>query len=226
MSSAGRPGGGRARPVELFHGPYRFGGHRWRVRDGQAPILELSLQGETPVIVEPRRLLWRDPFLELAPWPRERPSSAGVEAALSMRASGHGRLALTAGVWRQAFMLSLPPGRSLQVRRGHWLCTAGAYHDVAPSAVLPLERFAARDAPGLLVLCGAGDIFELLLAEGECIDVPARALLYAGSPLSVEALLSQPVEVWGGHAVLRCTGPGVLAIQTGVEGEGDAGDGG
>jgi uncharacterized protein (AIM24 family) len=115
-------------------------------------------------------------------------------------------------------MLYLPPNASLEMRVQQWLCAASLHHDgTQAQAGLPMTRFGAGSTPGLLVLFARGEVFELGLEVGDTLDVQADALLYKEQDVALHRLAAgESAGAVGGAAppLLRCSGPGLIAVQT------------
>jgi len=68
---------------------------------------------------------------------------------------------------------------------------------LAAGSGMYLDRFAASDAPGLLVLHGFGNVLQRELADGERVQVEPGGFLYKDSSVRME-LVTQPFETEGG----------------------------
>ena len=80
-----------------------------------------------------------------------------------------------------------------------------------------MDRFVTREAPGLLVLHGYGNVFERRLAAGESIMVEPGAFLYKDGSVTmdVEKVVLKEAFI-GGQSMnmARMTGPGRVGIQS------------
>jgi uncharacterized protein (AIM24 family) len=204
MSMAPSLSGGRARPVEVFRGPYACAGCLFTIRDAHAPVAEVRCHHDQPLLFRPSSLLWREPPVTL-----RLQHAAGRAGALQFgEAVGGGRLAFGPAVAACIVMLYLPRGQVIDLRRDNLLCAAGVrWSPPADNDPAALDRFTAGDE-GVVLLAGAGCIYELVLEQGECVRIAAAALLYKDPSVTIAG-----GAIDGFPGALPCRGPGVLAMQ-------------
>jgi hypothetical protein len=191
---------GRAHPVEVFTGPFIHKGHTFAVRGRGAPVAEVRCSGPAPILVPVARLLWRERGLTIIP--HDHPPL--------LECSGSGHFACAASTPGCVFMLYLPAGECIEVVKDRWLCAAGLHDEpVWGNTDLQLDRFQADDGDGLLLLHGVGNAYEVMLERGESLQIVHWALLYKERGLQVQRVPG------AGGALLRCGGPGLIAVQTG-----------
>jgi uncharacterized protein (AIM24 family) len=80
-----------------------------------------------------------------------------------------------------------------------------------------MDRFVARDQPGLLMLHGYGNVFERRLKPGESVQLEPGAFLYkdASVTMTVETQKLTTGFFGGvGMSLARMTGPGRVGIQS------------
>jgi uncharacterized protein (AIM24 family) len=206
----------RARPAEAFAGPYSLAGHTVEIRGRGTRVAEVSCEGVQPLLIASGTLLWREPGLAIAP----DPSCAG-ESGVGLEVTGQGRLACASPVPGWVFMLYLPGDRSIMVQPDRWLCAAGLRRQpVRLEAGTWMDRFYPLSDEGLLLLWAAGNTYELMLEAGETLLLHPGSLLYKAEEVAVaQADGGDSSPALPTHA-LRCTGPGLLAVQTGMGMEG------
>jgi uncharacterized protein (AIM24 family) len=162
------------------------------------------------------------------------PLQGGVKRALAgmpfvvSTASGQGRIAFSRDAAGELVVMPLHPGMELDAREHAFLLSS---HSIEFSYVriqglrnillggqgMFMDRFITRDAPGLLILHGYGNVFERKLAAGESILVEPGAFLYKDSSvvMSVETQKLKTGLFGGvGMNLARMTGPGRLGIQS------------
>jgi uncharacterized protein (AIM24 family) len=89
-----------------------------------------------------------------------------------------------------------------------------------------LDRFTAGDSPGLLLLHGAGNVFERRLEAGQQILVKPTSLLFKDPSVTLNLLIEHPggawrtafKKIWAQRCLwARLTGPGRVAVQSHYE---------
>jgi uncharacterized protein (AIM24 family) len=129
-------------------------------------------------------------------------------------------LALTCTATGVALPLALALGASIQIRRrALLLATVAATWSTASTALADLVRVEASGET-LLLLGGRGGLLGTTLGERESVDVAPGALLYVDDAATLEPIAAVQAEDSGGAplTLVRCGGPGRLAIQTRVAG--------
>ena len=88
-----------------------------------------------------------------------------------------------------------------------------------------MDRFDARQQPGLLLLHAGGNSFERTLAPGETILIKPNSLLFKDATVAMQlhfeypnAGFWRPWQSWGNrYLLLRLFGPGRVAVMSGHE---------
>jgi uncharacterized protein (AIM24 family) len=222
--------GWRAAPRLRDMTELRFGNSTCQVEGEIVPVAEITLGGGDSIFFEHHVMLWKDQNVALGVMPLQ----GGVKRALAgmpfvvSTASGRGRIAFSRDAAGELVVMPLHPGMELDAREHAFLLSS---HSIEFSYVriqglrnillggqgMYMDRFVTRDAPGLLILHGYGNVFERRLAAGESILVEPGAFLYKESSvvMSVETQKLKTGLFGGvGMNLARMTGPGRLGIQS------------
>ena len=200
--------------MEVFTGPYCLAGHTFAVRGGTAHVAEVCCRNGQPLLFAPRTLLWRDAELRMAP--ASIATNHGGEPGICVSVTGSGRLACTPSEPGQVFMLYLPPDRSISVRPDRWLCAAALHRQPQHADTgIHLDRFESAGEEGLLLVWAAGSAYELMLEADDVLHLHPSALLYAANEVGIAQPDPRTYSAAPSGSFLRCTGPGLLAVQTG-----------
>lgn len=204
----------RAVPIEIFTGPYTFCDHTFEVLGTRAPILSVELGGATPMVFPLRTLLWHTPRVRLGLGSGYDRHIPGERQDAPARAWGEGQVAISPGAPGKVFMLYLPPEATITMLSRQLLCAvAVTTARQEPIAGMDRTSFSAGVEPGLLILVVQGDAFELMLDPAESMIVQVQAVLYNEPQMDLQPLL--PVDDPASPiSLLRCAGPGLIALQT------------
>jgi uncharacterized protein (AIM24 family) len=208
----------------------RFGSSTCQMEGELVPVAEITLGGADSIFFEHHVMLWKDDAVRM----EVMPLSGGIKRALAGMpfvisvASGQGRIAFSRDAAGELVLMPLHPGTELDVREHAFLlCShtleysytriAGLRNILFGGQGMFMDRFTARQQPGLLILHGAGNVFERRLAPGESIMLEPGAFLYkeASVTMNVETQKLTTGFFGGvGMNLVRMTGPGRLGIQS------------
>jgi len=219
--------GWREAPRLLEKTEFRFGSSTCEIVGRVVPVAEFGLAADDSVFFEQHTLLWKEREVSLR---GKNLRSAGQRVIAGMphsviEAQGPGRIAFTRDASGEVVVLPLPPGHELDVR-GHAFLVASrnvSYDFIQIDKLasvghggpgMYLDRFAAADSEGLLLLHGFGNVFQRRLGDGETILVEPGGFLYkdasvAISPTPMQAVSALPKANWA-----ELTGPGRVGIQS------------
>jgi uncharacterized protein (AIM24 family) len=189
------------------------------------------------------QMLWADGRVVLGNQPLKgawNRKMAGLDVIM-MQATGPGSLALADNTPGETIVVPLMPGRTVDVREhrfvmaslnvtydwfqtGVWYTTrSGDETETHYPAGMYMDRFAATDRPGMLMLHGHGNVFVRDLAAGETILLHPGSFLWKDSAVGMIMHLErpasggwfsgwQPATPW-----LRLSGPGRIAVSSKYE---------
>ena len=208
----------------------RFGESVCQVEGDIVPVADILLGAGDAVFFEHHVMLWKDDGVRLDVMPLAggiKRALAGMPFIISV-ASGPGRIAFSRDATGELVVMPLHPGMELDVREHAFLLGS---HTVDYSytriqglkAILFggqgmfMDRFVARQQPGLLILHGGGNVFERRLKAGESILLEPGTFLYKDASVTM-AIETQKLSTgfFGGTGMnlVRMTGPGRLGIQS------------
>lgn len=222
----------------------QFGHSTCQIEGAYVPVADMTLADGDGVYFNHHVLLWLQPGVTVrgmslrGAWKRMR---AGLPLIMT-EALGPGRIAFSADAPGEIVALPLQPGQSVDVRE-HVLLVATsqvAYDWFAPDIWFTtgsgddrethyplgqnMDRFNAPNAPGLLLLHGAGNVFVRRLAPGEQVLIKPTALLYKDSGVHMQLHVERVDNPSSGflavnqrHVWARLTGPGRVAMQSAFE---------
>jgi uncharacterized protein (AIM24 family) len=193
-----------------------LGGLACRIETGAVPCLAVDLEPGQSVTAPMAALLWREPSVSIG---------RGEGAAIVLRGPGRAGFARPAG--GTIFPMPLAPDAVVQVAADHVLLafgagiaaeqTKGLGDRLTGGEGLRLDRVTAGPQGGVAWVQGAGCVFERGLIEGEMIDLRGSGLLCKDPGVRIENVLPlQGAQADLDLVLLRCTGPGRVALQTGA----------
>jgi len=230
-----------------------FGHSSCQIEGAYAPVADFALAADERIYFTHHVLLWKDESTALSPMPLAGAWTrlwAGLPLVM-VQAKGPGRIALSQDIPGEMIAVPIDVGHSVHVREHVFLAATGSveYDWFQPDVwwrtgeppekpYLPprdtrltndyplgqlMDRFAARSAPGLLLLHGAGNVFVRRLAQGEMILVKPTALLYTDATVRMLLHIEHPVRgitvsrglPFDRYMCLRLYGPGRVAIRSG-----------
>jgi uncharacterized protein (AIM24 family) len=206
---------------------FRVGNITCQVAGQVVPVAEFTLAEGDAIFFEQHTLLWKERTVSLAGknlTGAARRTIAGMPHAV-VAAHGPGRIAVTRDASGEVVVLPLHPEVETDVR-GHAFLAAS--QNVSYSFIrieklasmfhggpgMYLDRFAASDTQGLLLLHGYGNVFQRRLGPGEKILVEPGGFLYKDSPVQVKPVPVQASKGLRQANWAELTGPGRVGIQS------------
>jgi uncharacterized protein (AIM24 family) len=221
----------------------QFGQSFCQIEGSYVPVADFKLAKGDNIYFAHHLLLWKDSQIELSrkplrggAWGRR---LAGLPLVM-MQATGPGRLAFSRDKPGDIVALPLAPGQSIDVCEHMFLVATGQidyawldsgfWYTIESRWHYPLgrylDRFTAGDSPGLLLLHGAGNVFERRLEAGQQILVKPTSLLFKDPSVTLNLLIEHPggawrtafKKIWAQRCLwARLTGPGRVAVQSHYE---------
>ncbi len=217
-----------------------FGNSVCQIEGLYVPVADMKLAPEDSVYFTHNVLLWKDPQVNLSAmsmkgaWKR---LMGGLPLVMA-QAQGPGHIAFSQDGPGELIALPLQPGQSIDVREHLFLAATGNIHydwfqtniwfqtrnGNETETCYPLgrvmDRFGSAQAPGLLLLHAAGNVFVRNLAPGQTILVKPTALVFKDPSVQMMLHYEQPgsgFSIWSmgqTYLWLRLAGPGRIAIQS------------
>jgi uncharacterized protein (AIM24 family) len=222
----------------------QFGKSFCQIEGKYVPVADMNLAAGDSVYFTHHVLLWKDPQINVTTmslagaWKR---MFAGLPLIMT-QASGPGHIAFSHDAPGELIALPLHPGQTVDVREHLFLtATSSVVYDWFQTNVwfttrnnnetethypvgMFMDRFAAPQVPGLLLLHAAGNVFVRELAQGQTILVKPSALIFKDPSVQMHLHLEQPGSFFGGwnswnnwsnrYMWLRLFGPGRVAVQS------------
>jgi uncharacterized protein (AIM24 family) len=218
-----------------------FGNSTCQIEGLYVPVADMNLSAGDGVYFTHHVLLWKDPHVNVTcmslkgAWKR---MFAGLPLIMT-QAEGPGHIAFSKDDPGELIPVALHPGQSVDVR-DHILLTAttNVAYDWFQTGIwfetkegndtethYPvgrfMDRFAAQQAPGLLLLHAAGNVFVRTLAPGQAILVKPTALVFKDPAVQMHLHFEHPGAFftpwrsWSNRYMwLRLIGPGRVAVQS------------
>jgi uncharacterized protein (AIM24 family) len=224
VSDAGWRSAPRIRDTTRFH----FGQSECEVEGEIVPVAEVTLAPGNGVFFEYHTLLWKDESVRLGSFG----TGGGLKRLFGgmpfviTTAEGPGRIAFSRDSAGELVVLPLHPEMEIDVRehafvvgshsvRYDFVKIDGLGNMFRGGAGMFMDRFVTAGEPGLLMLHGAGNVFERRLGPGESVLVEPGAFLYKDASVRM-AVEKQDVKVGMVRSLylVRMTGPGRLGIQS------------
>jgi len=193
-------------------------------------VLHIALQN-LPIYFEHYVLLYKSPQVQISIKPL---GNLGKRLLSGMpifvtQATGVGQIAFSRDGAGQVFPLHLQPGQEIDVREHAFLAATdnvdytwqrvkGVSNILFGGTGFFIDRFQCRQDEGVLWLHGYGNVFELVLAPGEAIDVEPGGWLYKDPTVEMQTVM-QPLSTGffasaSSFTFNRFTGPGRLGLQS------------
>lgn len=223
----------------------QFGNSFCQIEGKYVPVADMNLAAGDSVFFTHHVLLWKDPQINVTTmslagaWKR---MFAGLPLIMT-QAAGPGHIAFSHDAPGELIALPLHPGQVVDVREhlfltatsnvaydwfqtNVWFTTRDSNNDTETHYPLGMfmDRFAASQTPGLLLLHAAGNVFVRELAPGQTILVKPSALIFKDPTVEMHLHLEQPGSFFGGwnswnnwsnrYMWLRVFGPGRVAVQS------------
>jgi uncharacterized protein (AIM24 family) len=207
-----------------------FGSSTCQVEGELVPVAEITLGGGDSIFFEHHVMLWKDEAVRMEVMPLQggiKRALAGMPFIISV-ASGQGRIAFSRDAAGELVVMPLHPGTELDVREHAFLLCShtidysytrvqGLRNILFGGQGMFMDRFVAKDKPGLLLLHGCGNVFERRLAAGESILLEPGAFLYKEASVTMQVETQKLTSGFFGGvgmSLARMTGPGRLGIQS------------
>jgi uncharacterized protein (AIM24 family) len=205
-------------------------GYVYHLAGELVPVLTVELQTDQSIYFEHHIMLWKHVSVDVRVRPMKgmlKRMIAGMQIFVT-EAHGPGQVAFSRDGVGHIFGLHLQEDQELDVRE-HQFLAATAQIDYSFSRVKGIgnilfggtgffiDRFTARNAPGILWLHGYGNVFVVELNAGEQIDVEPGGWLFKDPTVQMEARFQRVATGFLASTNLvmnRFTGPGRLAIQS------------
>ncbi len=222
----------------------QFGNSFCQVEGTYVPVADMNLAAGDRIYFAHHVLLWMDGQVKVSAmsmkgaWKR---MLAGMPLIMT-QAEGPGHIAFSRDAPGELVALPLQPGQEVDVREHLFLvATESVTYDWIPSHIwfttkngdetethyplgMFLDRFRAPQAPGLLLLHAAGNVFVRQLGPGQTILVKPTALLFKDPAVQMQLHFERPANTfkswrtWGERYLwLRLWGPGRVAVQSAFE---------
>lgn len=218
----------------------QFGRSDVQVSGAYVPVADCNLAPEARVYFTHHVLLWRDPsvqvsVMQIGGWTR---MFAGLPLVMT-QAQGPGHIAFSRDAAGEMVAVPLQPGQSLDVREHAFLVATGSidygyfatdvwwatqsgddteYHYPVGQF---MDRFVARQQPGLVLLHAPGNAFIRTLRQGEAMLIKPTALLYKDPSVTMQLHLEYPGGTWSPwgrwanrYLWLTVFGPGRVAVHS------------
>lgn len=218
----------------------RVGASTCQIEGIYVPVADFNLAAGDGVYFAHHVLLWKDPQVPIKRMPLAGAftrAMAGLPVVMT-EAHGPGHIAFSRDEPGETIALPLQPGQSIDVREhlllaamGHvqygWFNTGVWYATQRDNDLdfhYPLgqfmDRFAASDQPGLVLLHASGNVMVRELAAGQTMLIKPTALVYKDRSVRMGLSIQYPSGYWiASHRVmwLHVAGPGRVAIQSAYE---------
>ena len=220
--------------------PITIGDTTVRVEGELCPVVDIELGPQTGVYFEHHILLWKQPQVRLGFMGLKNAGKrffAGLQIFIST-AQGPGNIAVSREAPGQIVALKLSPGQVVDVREHQFLMATnsvgydfywqqGLANVLFARTGLFIDRFAATNDQGLVLLHGYGNVFEKQLGPGEQLDVEPGAWLWKDASVQMDTVtvlqsgggggfMGALGALVGGASLMmnRFTGPGRLGLQS------------
>ena len=224
----------------------QFGNSFCQIEGTYVPVADVNLAASDSIYFTHHVLLWKDPQLNITTMPLAsgwKRMFAGLPLIM-MQAQGPGHIAFSRDAPGEMIALPLQPGEEVDVREHLFmLATSNVVYDWFSTNVwyttqadndkethypvgMFMDRFSAPQAPGLLLLHAAGNVFVRDLAPGETMLVKPTALIFKDPTVEMQLHFEHPRAGfslgfgWGASSWnnryywLRLWGPGRIAVQS------------
>ncbi len=207
-----------------------FAGVTYHIEGELVPVLQVIL-GAMPVFFEHHVLLWKSPSTRIGVKAVKgllRRAISGMPILLAS-ATGPGTVAFSRDGAGQIVPIHLAPGQAIDVREHQYLAATdqvvysitrikGIMNWVFGGNTLIVDQFRAGAAPGIVWLHGFGNVFEVVLGDGESIDLEPGGWLYKDPSVAIKTVTQSLSSGFFGSAASffwnRFTGPGRVGIQS------------
>ena len=219
----------------------QFGNSSCQIEGNYVPVADLNLAPTDSIYFTHHVLLWKDPQVPITTmsmkggWKR----LLGGMPLFMLEARGPGHIAFSQDSAGELIAMPLQHGQSIDVREHLFLAATGNVEydwlqcniwfqtrrgnetETCYPMGRVLDQFTATNAPGLLLLHAAGNVFVRVLEPGQTILVKPTALVFKDPSVNMELYYEQPASLLSGffssnrgYIWLRLHGPGRVAIQS------------
>ena len=219
----------------------QFGDSFCQIEGLYVPVADVNLAAADSVYFTHHVLLWKDPHINITTMPLSgawKRVFAGMPLIMT-QAQGPGHIAFSRDSPGEMVALPIQPGQAVDVREhlfmiatstvaydwfstNVWFVTgSGNERETHYPVGMFMDRFSAPQAPGLLLLHAAGNVFVRELAPGQTILVKPTALIFKDPSVQMALHFEHPstgFSLWGSwsnrYLWLRLWGPGRVAVQS------------
>jgi uncharacterized protein (AIM24 family) len=207
-------------------------GLSYRIEGSLVPSLHLKLDGQMGIYFEHHVILWKHPSIEIEMMKLDKSFTRAISGLniFMTRAEGAGEIAFSRDTPGQVFAVKLAPGEKLYVREHQFLAatanTGYGFERVKGFGSIMLgnqgffvDHFTGGAEGSIVWLHAYGNAFDIVLADGETIDVEPGAWIYRDPTVTYEQkLIGLKAGLLGGGGNLifnRFRGPGRVGLQSG-----------
>ena len=219
----------------------QFGQSYCQIEGKFSPVADFNLARGDGIYFAHHVLLWKDPQVGITTMPL-RGGWSRVFAGLPLimtQAVGPGHAALSRDEPGETAALPVQPGQSVDVKEHVFIAAThnisydwfntdiwfqtrnGDDIDTLYPIGMFMDQFTAPASPGLLLLHGAGNVFERRLQPGETILIRPTSLLFKDSSVGMHLHIEHPGGTWRSwrswgerYLWLRMVGPGRVGVQS------------
>lgn len=209
-----------------------FAGVTYQIRGELVPELAVKLDGGQTIFFEHHVALWKHGDIDIGI------KTGGIAGAFKRKvaglqimlteAKGNGQISFSRDGVGHVFAMHMQAGDVLETREHQYLA-ATSNVDYSFSRVKGigsvlfggtgffLDKFTAKNDPGIVWLHGYGNVLQATLASGEYIDVEPGGFLYKDAEVKLESKMQGiKTGLFGGSNIVwnRFHGPGRVGIQT------------
>ncbi|MGA2230624.1 MAG: AIM24 family protein [Tepidisphaeraceae bacterium] len=209
---------------------FKFGQSVCQVEGEIVPVAEINVGGSDSIFFEHHVMLWKDDSVRMEVMPLTggiKRALAGMPFIISV-ASGPGRIAFSRDAAGELVVLPLHPSMELDVREHAFLLCShtidysytkiqGLRNILFGGQGMFMDRFVAKERPGLLILHGYGNVFVRKLSAGESVLLEPGAFLFKDASVTMNVETQKlTTGFFGGVGMnlARMTGPGRVGIQS------------
>ncbi len=202
----------------------------YHIEGDLVPALTLELTLGQSVMFEYHVMSWKTPALmlsQVALDKRYKRAAGGVPAIL-MQTEGEGTIAFSRHAAGTVFPIRLLPGESIDVRERLYLAaTCNLSYDFKQYETMSsvmyggtgffVDEFKTDEHDGIVWVHAYGDVFEVVLGEGEQIDIDSGSWVYKDHTVKMTPKKQHVLaDMLDGRTLVswRFTGPGRVGIQT------------
>ena len=208
----------------------QFGGVTYHIEGELVPVLHLELRS-VAVYFEHHILLWKEPQVQIGVTSFKgglKRMLAGIPIFLTV-AGGPGQIGFSRVGAGHIFGIHLKQGEGIEMREHQFLAATanveysftrikGISNMLLGGSGFFIDHFLAQNGDGIVWVHGYGNVFEVMLAAGEQLDIEPGGWVYKDRSVQMETQfqrLSTSLFAGAGQLVWnRFTGPGRVGIQS------------